>query len=261
MAHGVNRAAAKPQANFQAIGGTILKYRHPFLSGQINGASPVDEIDVSNALRLNDEFFRAEPDQDASLQEVLVDGSTIAITNHLLNGTMTLRVLSTTGFVGTGDFLAALDLIQASKDTVGGTFTVIQDINGKRRVTIFWGVTVKRKPHLILAGNAVPIYQVSLLYAGWVQGASANMEINEKTIWAVGNKTGLTAVYKPYAIQAAENPADFYGGAPLSSATTGVGAGNSDTASGDLDNVASVPEPLADGMSGTPPPSTTTWSA
>jgi hypothetical protein len=261
MAHGPNRAAAKPKASFQAAGGTILKYRHPFLSGQVSGASPVDEIDVSSALRLNDEFFRAEPDQDASLQEVLVDGSIIAITNHLLNGTMTLRAVSTTGLVGTGDFLAALDLVQASKDTVGGTFTVIQDINGKRRVMIFWGVTVKRKPHLILAGNAVPVYQVALLYAGWVQGVSANMEINEKTIWAVGNKTGLTAVYKPYAVQEAENQADFYGGAPVSSATTGVGVDNGDTASGDLDNIAEIPDPLADGMSDTPAPGTVTWPA
>jgi hypothetical protein len=261
MAHGNNRAAAKPKASFQAAGGTIIKYRHPFLSGQISGASPVDEIDVSSSLRLNEEFFSAEPDQDASVQEVLVDGSTITITNHLLNGTAHLRVLSTTGFVGTGDFLAALDLVQASKDTVGGTLTVIQDINGRRRVTIFWGVTIKRKPHLKIAGNAVSVYPVDLLYAGWVQGASANTEINEKTVWAVGNKTGLTAVYKPYAIQEAENQADFYGGAPVSAATTGVGVNNGDTASGDIDNVAAVPDPLADGMSDTPAPSTTTWSA
>jgi hypothetical protein len=261
MAHGNNRAAAKPKASFQAAGGTIIKYRHPFLSGQINGASPVDEIDVSSALRLNEEFFSAEPDQDSSFQEVLVDGSTITITNHLLNGSANLRVLSTSGFVGTGDFIAALQLVQASKDTVGGTLTVIQDINGRRRVTIFWGVSVKRVPHLKIAGNAVPVYPAVLSYAGWVQGTSANMDVNEKTIWAVGNKTGLTAVYKPYAIQEAENQADFYGGAPVSEATTGVGLGNGDTASGDLDNVAAVPDPLADGMSGTPAPGTVTWPA
>jgi hypothetical protein len=261
MAHGNNRAAAKPKASFQLAGGTIFKYRHPFLSGQISGASPVDEIDVSSALRLNEEFFSADPDQDSSFQEVLVDGSTITVTNHLLNGSMSLRVLSTTGFVGTGDFLAALHLIQASKDDVGGTFIIIQNINGRRRVTIFWGVSCKRVPHLKVAGNAVPVYPVVLTYAGWVQGSSANMDINEKTIWAVGNRTGLTSVYKPYAIQEAENKADFYGGAPISAATTGVGSDNGDTASGDLDTVAAVPDPLADGMSGTPAPGTVTWPA
>jgi hypothetical protein len=172
---------------------------------------------------------------------------------------MNLRVLPTTGLVGTGDFIAALHLILASKDDVGGTLTVIQYINGKRRVTIFWGVSVKRVPHLKIAGNAVPVYPVVLSYSGWVQGVSADSQVNAKTIWAVGNKYGLEAVYKPYAIQGAENQADFYGGKPVSASTTGVGADNADTASGDIDNVAAIPSPLADGMSDTPKPGTVTW--
>jgi hypothetical protein len=259
MAYANNRAAARPQASFQVAGGTIVKLRHPFLSGQISGASPVDEVDVSRSLRLNDTFLDAMPAQDSSFQETLVDGSVITITNHLMNGSMTLQVLPTTGFVGTGDFIAAAHLIIASKDDVGGTFTVIQNINGKRRVTVFYGVSFKNVPHLRIAGNAVVPYPVVMLYSGWVQGVSANSAINEKTIWAVGNKTGLTAVYKPYAIQQAENQADFYGGAPISSATTGVGVANGDTSSGDIENVAAVPDPLADGMSNTPAPSAVGW--
>lgn len=259
MAYGNNRAAARPQASFQVAGGTIIKYRHPFLSGQVSGASPVDEVDVSRCLKLSEEFLNADPAQDSSFQETLVDGSVITITNHLLNGVMNLRVLPTTGLVGTGDFIAALQLVQASKDDVGGTLTVIENINGKRRVTIFYGVSVKRVPHLIKAGNAVPVYPVQLAYSGWTQGVSANTSVNEKTIWAVGNKTGLKSVYKPFAIQEAENSADFYGGSPVAASTTGVGAANGDSASGDLDNVAAIPDPLADGMSGTPEPSTTTW--
>jgi hypothetical protein len=221
----------------------------------------VDEIDVSRALRLNDTFLDAVPAQDSSFQEPLVDGSTITITNHLMSGSMTLQALRTTGLVGTGDFIAALHLIVASKDAVGGTLTVIETINGIRVVTIFYGVSVKNVPHLRKAGNSVIPYPVVLLYAGWVQGVSANTEVNARTIWAVGNKTGLSAVYKPYAIQEAENSGNFYGGAPISSATTGVGSGNADTASGDLANIAAVPSPLADGMSDTPTPGTVTWPA
>jgi hypothetical protein len=261
MAYGPNRAAARPRTSFQVAGGTVIKFRHPFLSGQINEASPVDEIDVSRALKLSEEFFNATPAQDSSFQETLVDGSVITITNHLLNGSASLRVLSTTGLVGTGDFIAALQLIQASKDDVGGTLTVIQHINGKRRVTIFYGVSVKNVPHLIIAGNAVPVYPVVMNYSGWVQGVSMNTAINEKTIWAVGNRTGLKAVYKPYAIQEAENQANFYGGSPVSGSTTGVGVNDGDTASGDSDNLAEIPDPLADGMSGTPAPSAVTWPA
>jgi len=260
MAFGNNRAAARPRASFQVAGGTIMKYRHPFLSGQINGASPVDEIDVSRCLKLSEEFFNATPAQDSSFQETLIDGSVVTITNHLLNGVMNLRVLSTTGFVGTGDFIAALQLVQASKDDVGGTFTVIETINGKRRVTIFYGVSVKNVPHLIKAGNAVPVYQVQLAYAGWVQCVSANMDVNEKTIWAVGNKTGLTNVYKPYAIQEAENNENFYGGKPLS-AVGGVNAADVDSAKGDEATLATELDPLPDGVGqlGTTP--TVTWPA
>ena len=258
MAYGNNRAAAKPRASFQTAGGTIIKYRNPVLSGQISNASPIDEIDVSKALRLNDTFLDAQPLQDSSIIEPLVDGSTITITNHLLAGTLTLQALRTTGLVGTGDFIAALHLVIASKDTTGGTLTVIETIDEKRLVTIFYGVSVKTAPHLRKAGNALVPYPVVLNYSGWVQGVSANLEVNAKTIWAVGNKVGLKSVYKPYAIQEQEN-ANFFAGNPLSSSTSGVSVGDSDNASGDIVNLNSMPEPLPDGMSSTPPPEIVGW--
>jgi hypothetical protein len=259
MAFSNNRAIAHPRASFQVAGGTQCKLRHPFLSGQISDASPVDEIDVSRALRLNDTFLDAQPVNDSSFQEVLVDGSTITITNSLMNGEMTLQVLRTTGLVGTGDFVAAAHLIIASKDDTGATFTVVESINGKRIVTIFYGVSFKRVPHLRKAGNSVVPYTVVMLYAGWVQGVTSNMEVNEKTIWAVGNRNGIKSVYKPYAVQESEDPNNYFGGSPISSSTTGVGINNGDTDTGDIDNVAAIPDPLAEGMSGTPTPSQVTW--
>ena len=222
MAYGVNRSAARPRSSFQVAGGTIMKYRHPFLSGQISGASPVDEIDVSKAVKLNDQFLDASPSQDNSFQEVLVDGSVITITNHLLNGQMTLQVLPTTGFVGTGDLIAAAHLVIGSKDDIGGTFTVVQFIGGKRRITVFYGVSWKNVPHLRLAGNAVPVYPLVMLYSGWLQGLGSVAALNEKTIWAVGNRYGLKGIYAPYGIQEAENKNNFYGGSPMDAAITGV---------------------------------------
>jgi hypothetical protein len=97
MAYANNRAVARPRATFQTSGGNIIKFRHPFLSGHISGAVPVDEIDVSRALRLNETFLDAQPAQDSSFQEALVDGSVITITNHMMNGTLTLQALRTTG--------------------------------------------------------------------------------------------------------------------------------------------------------------------
>ena len=267
MAHGNNRSAAKPRSTFQVAGGTIIKYRHPFLSGQINEASPVDEIDVSRALRLNDTFLDAQPSQDSSFQEVLVDGSTITITNHLMNGSMTLQVVRTTGLVGDGDLIAAAHLVIASKDDVGGTVTLIEYINGKRLVTIYWGVSWKNVPHMRKAGNAVMVYPITMLYAGWVQGVSSSGDVNEKQIWAVGNKYGLTSVYKPYSIQDPDDPSGnkFYNYYPLTE-EKGGGEGRGDDATGDLTDKDGVPfetaaisDPLPEGMAGEPAPGQFTW--
>jgi hypothetical protein len=254
MSYGNNRAVARPRATFGTAGGIIAKYRHPFLSGQISNASPVDEIDCSRALRLNDTYLDAVPAQDSAFQEPLVDGSVMTITNHLLAGSMTLQVVRTTGLVGTGDLIAAAHLVIASKDSLGGTFTVVEEIDGKRLVTVFYGVGWKNVPHLKKAGNAVVPYPVVMLYTGWVQGVSGNTAINARSIWAVGNKYNLKGVYKPYAIQQAENQNDFFAGAPLNEALTGVSAGNGDTWSADIDNRALIPDPVADGMSATPAP-------
>lgn len=241
MAYGNNRAAARPRATFQTAGGTTVRYRHPFLSGQINGAPTIDEIDVSRALKLNDTYLSAQPAQDSSFQEVLVDGSIIVITNHLLAGVMNLNVLRTTGLVGTGDLIAALQLVQASKDDVGGTLTHIENINGKRIITLFYGVSVKHVPHLIKAGNAIVTYPVQLGYAGWVQGVGAVDVNSEKTIWAVGNAAGLKGTYTQFDIQKTESN-DFFGGAPLS-AIDGVSVDEADDPTGDLASVVSTTPP------------------
>jgi hypothetical protein len=252
MSYGNNRAAARPRATFGIAGGAIVKYRHPFLSGQISQASPVDEIDCSRALRLNDTYLDAEPAQDSAFQEPLVDGSVMTITNHMLAGSMTLQVVRTTGLVGTGDLIAAAHLVIASKDSVGGTVTVVEDIDGKRLVTIFYGVSWKNVPHLKKAGNAVVPYTVVMLYSGWTQGVSGNSAINARTIWAVGNRYSLKGVYKPYAIQQAENQGDFFGGQPITPTTTGVDTGDGDTWTSDIDPNAIVPDPVADGMAASP---------
>jgi len=249
---GVNRAAAHPRSTFQVAGGVTMKFRHPTLSGQISNATQIDEVDVSRCVKLNDTFFDATPGQDSSFQEVLVDGSVLTITNHILAGSMTLPIIRTTGLVGTGDFVAAAHLVIGSKDDTGGTFTVIQNIQGKRIITVFYGVSFKNLPHLRIAGNSVVPYPVTMLYAGWFQGVSGDSALNEKTIWAVGNKYGLKGVYKPYAVQAAENQNDFFGGAPAQ-AIGGVDATDIDTKSADIGNVVDISKVgAAEGMSGTP---------
>jgi hypothetical protein len=210
-------ALSRPRSSFQTAGGVIIKFRHPFLTGQLSKDSLVDEVDVSSSLKLNDNFFQANPAQDSASQEPLVDGSVITITNHMMNGQLTLQVLSTTGFVGTGDLIACAHLIVASKDDVGGTLTVIRNFNGKKRVRVYLGVSFKNVPHELIAGNSVVPYPVVMLYTTWFEGlGAAGTEL--KTIWAAGNKYGIKAKYMPYSINGTsvakkENP-DYYSGAP-----------------------------------------------
>ena len=242
MSYGPNRAAPQPRASFQTSGGTIIKYRHPTLSGQISGASQIDEVDVSRALRLNDTFFNASPAQDSSVMEALVDGSTITITNHMLAGQATVNVLRTTGLVGSGDFIACAQLVIASKDRTGGTLTVIEFIDGKRIITVFYGVSFKNVPHLIKAGNAVVPYPAVMNYSGFFQGVGADT-LNEQIIWAVGNKYGLKAEYKPYAVQAGQG-ADYDLANARNAVVGGVDAGDIDTGGADITSEAK------DGVSG-----------
>jgi hypothetical protein len=258
MAYGNNRAAARPRATFQTAGGVIMKYRHPKLSGQVSGATQIDEIDVSKCVKLNETFFDAMPAQDSSFQEVLVDGSVITVTNHILAGVGTLQVIRTTGLVGTGDLVAAAQLVISSKDSEGGTFTVVQNINGKRIITVFYGVSWKNVPHLKIAGNAVVPYPMTINYAGWFQGIGSDT-LNEQVIWAVGNKYGLKAVYKPYGVQAGE-AAEFYAGAPASGVQGGVDSSDVDSKTGDLSDVSKAVT-AGDGVAAGTTPSQVTWPA
>jgi hypothetical protein len=222
MAFANNRKAARTKSSFRTAGGVTMLLRHPFLAGQISEASPVDQLDVSRHVKLNDQFLDAMPAQDSAFQEVMVDGSTVTITNHLMAGTLTLQAVTGSGFVGSGDLIAAAHLVIASKDDVGGTFTVIEYINGKQRITVFYGIAFKNVPHLRIAGNAVVVYPVTMLYSGWVQ-AIGSAAASKKAIWAVGNKYGISAIYKQFGLQAAES-GDFYGGSPLTyTATAGIG--------------------------------------
>ena len=105
MAYGNNRAAKQARAHFQLAGGSSIKFRHPYLAGQIDTDGAVDEIDISACCKLEGRFFEANQNQDSAKQVVLVDGSVVTISNKLLNGTITMPVVKTTGLVATGTLL------------------------------------------------------------------------------------------------------------------------------------------------------------
>ena len=201
MAFGNNRAAKQARAHFQIAGGSIIKFRHPYLAGQLDTDGAVDEIDISACCKLEGRFFEANQNQDSAKQVVLVDGSVVTISNKLLNGTITMPVLKTTGLVATGDFIAALQLICTLGDSVGGLLYKTDFVNGRAITKLFYGVTPQRVPADVSEGNDVAVYNVQLLYAGWIEAVSTSTSENKKRIWAVGNQQGLEAYFSPYITQ------------------------------------------------------------
>ena len=208
MAFGNNRAQTQSRAHFQLAGGSIIKFRHPYLAGQIDaevegtaGTTAIDEIDISACCKLEGRFFEARQNQDSAKQIVLVDGSTVTISNKLLNGTITMPVVKGKGLVAKGDFIAALQLIRSLGDSVGGLLYKTDFIDGKAITKLYYGVTPQSVPDDISEGNDVPVYDVKLLYAGWIEAVSTSTAENKKRIWATGNQQGLEAYFSPYIMQ------------------------------------------------------------
>lgn len=203
MAYGNNRAGKQPRAHFRLAGGSIIKFRHPYFAGMIDTGSndAIDEIDVSSCCKLEGRFFEANQNQDSAKQVVMIDGSTVTIANKMLNGTITIPAVPTTGEVGTGDFIAGCQLIRSIGDSVGGVLTKTDFVNGKALTKVYYGVTVQRCPDDVSEGNDVATYNVQLLYAGWIEAESGSDDLNKKAIWAVGSKEGIEGFYNPYYIQ------------------------------------------------------------
>ena len=201
MAFGNNRAGSQPRAHFQVAGGSVIKFRHPYLAGQIDTEGAIDEIDISACCKLEGRFFEANQNQDSAKQVVLVDGSTVTISNKLLNGTITMPVIRTSGLVATGDFISALHLIRTLGDSVGGLLYKTDYVNGKAITKLFYGVTPQQVPDDISEGNDVAVYNIKLLYAGWIEAVSTSTTENKKRIWATGNQQGLEAYFNPYPLQ------------------------------------------------------------
>ena len=237
MAFGNNRAGKQARAHFQLAGGSTIKFRHPYLAGQIDTTDAVDEIDISACCKLEGRFFEATQNQDSAKQVVLVDGSVVTISNKLLNGTITMPVVRTSGLVAEGDFISALHLIRTVGDAVGGLLYKTDYINGKAITKLFYGVTPQKVPDDVSEGNDVAVYNISLLYAGWIEAVSTSTAENKKRIWAVGNQQGLEAYFAPYQTQKGSTSTDplniSNSGIPNSTITDQIDDNNANTSDSD----------------------------
>lgn len=228
MAYGNNRASKQGRAHFQLAGGAVIKFRHPYLAGQLDTDGLIDEVDVSACCKLEGEFFSATPNQDSAKQTVLIDGSTVTICNRLLNGTIDMPLVHTSWSVAEGDFINILQLIKSVGDSVGGILIKTDFANGEAITRVYYGVTVQNIPDDKSQGNDVAEYPARLLYAGWIEARDSSSERAKKAIWAVGNQKGISAYFKPYKIQEASTSDDAINtannGVPVSGATDDLSA-------------------------------------
>lgn len=239
--YGVNLAGKQKRAFFQVAGGAIMKFRHPYLAGALSTTvGDIDEVDISASVKLDETFFKATPNQDSSKQEVLVDGTTVVITNSMLNGTIELPLIRTSGIVAEGDAIACFQLIKSVGDNIGGTLTLTEFINGKAITTLYYGVSVKSIPDKVLMGLNVPTYQCQLFYAGWMQVVTTSATLNARAIWASGSAQGVNGVFKPFAVNEASTEGDALtvdngGGGSSSQMPSAV-----DVTSGAMDNATNM---------------------
>ena len=239
MAFGQNSVGKQPRSHFQTAGGTIMKFRILSLQVSYLTLGNLDEIDISASVKLDSEFLKATPNQDSAKQEVLVDGTTVTITNTMLNGTLSLQLIRTSGIVARGDAIACFQLIKATGDNVGGTLTVTEFIDGKAITTLYYGVAIKNVDDKILQGLSVPVYPAQLLYAGWIQVVSNSAQLNTKAIWAAGSLNGVTGIYTMFPVNEGAS-----GDSPLDTTIAGGGSNQipsaADASAGAEDNSANA---------------------
>ena len=199
MAYGNNRAGRQTRANFRQAGGDNIIFKHPLLAGQISGS--VDEVNMSASVKLDGIYFAAEQAQENAKQVVLIDGSTVTVTNKLLNGVATVPAIPTTGLARDGDLVACCQLIRSLGDDVGGLIIHQKRISGKVLVRVYYGVTVASCPDAREAGNDVAEYPIKFLYAGWIEADGGSLDDAKRKVWAVGNAKGIEGFYTGYGIQ------------------------------------------------------------
>ena len=107
--------------------------------------------------KLEGQMVQAQQAMDSSKIVALANGNTITITNNNGAGTLTFNVAKTNG---DGDMAKIATYLKKAGDSVGGTISITQKVNGSTISNTFYACTVKSCPPLNIQGNDVADYQV-----------------------------------------------------------------------------------------------------
>ena len=116
--------------------------------------------------KLESILVSTEQQIDNSKLVPLVNGDSITITNLCKSGTLTFTASRTAAGLNGGDAVSVFDFVRSQGDD-GGTLEISWRMNGKDHKIIFSGVCVRRCPPLVMAGNDVPDYSITLTYSNY----------------------------------------------------------------------------------------------
>lgn len=146
----------------QTVGDFTLSYINPLILAGMT-------LSLQGFL-MDQEFMRTQQILDNVKRKVLIGGGTIALTNNVKAGEMTLNCVPITGNIQDGDVIALASALQDLADSQGGILRATFGFNGGMQAINFLGCLLKSYPALLLAGNDVPVYPVMFSYGTYVRG-------------------------------------------------------------------------------------------
>jgi hypothetical protein len=148
----------------QTVGDFTLTLIHPLIGA---GAA----ITLQGFL-MDQEFLTTQQILDNVKRKVLVGGGTVALTNNVKAGELTLNCVqvSSTGNPLDGDVPLIASILQDLADSQGGLLRAVFGFNGGNQAINFLSVLLKSSPPLKLAGNDVPVYPTVFSYGSYVRG-------------------------------------------------------------------------------------------
>jgi len=150
----------------QTVGDFTAVLTHPMLGGSLTSPLSV----ALQGFRLDDVFLNTAQMIDNAKRVPLVDGGTIALTNAIRAGQLTINAAHISQNYLDGDLPLICSMLQSYADSVGGQLRISYGFNGGQASLTFIKVVMVSCPPIILAGNDVPTYPCVLSYADYIRG-------------------------------------------------------------------------------------------
>jgi hypothetical protein len=100
---------------------------------------------------------------------LLANGDTLALTNAVTAGTLTIQALHISNNILDGDLPLLATQLQGLADNIGGLLTISRGFNGDRSFIVFTDVRLVSCPPITIAVNDSPSYTVVFSYGTYTR--------------------------------------------------------------------------------------------